>query len=53
MSVFNILKSFMIAKVPAKVILTGEHAVVYNKRALAGTIDLFTTVKLEIEEENT
>ena len=42
----------MIAKVPAKVILTGEHAVVYNKTALAGTIDLFTTVKLEFVDSS-
>ena len=42
----------MIAQVPAKVILTGEHAVVYNKKALAGTIDLFTTVKLDILESS-
>jgi mevalonate kinase len=32
----------VITAAPAKIILTGEHAVVYNKHALAAAIDLYT-----------
>jgi hypothetical protein len=35
----------MEVKVPAKVILTGEHAVVYGRQALAAAIDLYTTIQ--------
>lgn len=40
------------AKVPAKVILTGEHAVVYGKQAVGAALDLLTTVSLKINIES-
>ncbi len=33
-------------RAPGKVILVGEHAVVYGYRAIAAAVDLFTTVRL-------
>lgn len=34
-------------RAPGKVILLGEHAVVYGYRAIAAAVDLYTTVKLQ------
>ncbi|OFV67442.1 MAG: mevalonate kinase [Candidatus Syntrophoarchaeum caldarius] len=41
------MRGVVVYSAPAKVYLSGEHAVVYNKRAVAVGIDLRTTVRLE------
>ena len=42
--------SIYTASVPGKVILTGEHAVVYGSLATAVSIDIRTTVSLAITD---
>ena len=41
------------ASAPGKVILSGEHSVVYNRRAIATTLSLRLTVRLERCHTNT
>jgi mevalonate kinase len=43
----------MEARVPAKVILAGEHAVVYGRRALAAAINLYTVVQIRVVDRGT
>ena len=41
------------ASAPGKVILSGEHSVVYNRRAIATTLSLRLTIRLERCQTNT
>lgn len=41
------MKSTIIIKAPGKVILSGEHAVVYGKPSIASAIDLYLTFSLQ------
>lgn len=47
-----ILPCTFISKSPGKIIISGEHAVVYNSKAIACAINLFTTCKIDIVNKN-
>ena len=47
-----ILPCSFISKSPGKIIISGEHAVVYNSKAIACAINLFTTCKIDIVNKN-
>jgi mevalonate kinase len=42
----------LISKSPGKIIISGEHAVVYNSKAIACSINLFTSCKIDILNKN-
>ena len=41
-----------ISRSPGKVILLGEHAVVYNKLGIATTVDIYSNVEIKSREDN-